>query len=83
MSTSLYYKPHIDPELGEALSFELKKAIAPRYYDHDGSLGGGWYVLDEGEIPFLEGLLAAGIEDAKVLIDAIRQYETIEIALIG
>ncbi len=82
MSTDLYYRPFIRKD-GKDLSYELKKAIAPKYYDHDGSLGGNWLVLDSDEIPYLEGIRDGGIKDAQELIDAINKYGAVEIALLS
>lgn len=83
MSTSLYYRPHVDTENGIDLSYELKKAIARQYWDNDGSLNGDWIILTEEDIPYLQGISDAGIKDAKVLIEAIKKYNAVEIALIG
>ena len=82
MSTNLYYRPVVEQD-GEDLSYELKKAISQKYWDHDGSCGGTWVPLDYEDISFLEGVLAGGIKDAKILIKAIDKYGVVEIALIG
>ena len=82
MSTSLYFRPAVSDN-GEDLSFELKKAISQKYWQHDGSLGGEWIILDDSDISFLEGVEAGGISDARVLIASIMKHDQIEIALIG
>ncbi len=35
--------------------------------------------MDAGDVPYLEGLLHGGIEDAQKLIDAIEKYDSIEV----
>jgi hypothetical protein len=83
MSSSLHYRPHINEETGLSLSFELKKAISQKYWEHDGSLGGHWIILTESDIPYLEGVRDGGIKDAGTLINEIRRYEAVEIALLA
>jgi len=43
----------------------VKAIFSGRYYDHDGSLGGGKMELTSRDLPFIQGALAAGNFDAK------------------
>lgn len=70
MSATLYWKP-VSKE-NNSLSDELKFALRKKY-------NAAKVVMGYGEIPYLEGLLHAGIEDAKDLIDAIEQHEEVEV----
>ena len=73
MSTTLKWKPVIDND-GESLSREMKSAIQKRY-DYPVSK----VVLGQDDIGFLEGLYAAGIQDAVSLIEAINTHYSIEL----
>lgn len=79
MSVSMYwYKPPSErKELGS--SYDLKRPIARRYGQHDGSCHEN-FVLDEESIPFLEGLEASDrYPDVTELIAHIREYGSVEV----
>jgi hypothetical protein len=78
MSSSLEFVP-VTPEKGQSLSFELKKSISPKYFGDDGSCHGGEAILTSEDVSFLEGMAAAGIKDARVLIDAIERVGAVKI----
>ncbi len=71
MSSDLYWKPR--ESLGEPLCTNVKDAIR-RHYGEEVLHG---IELDKGHLPFLRGLLAAGILDAKTLIDEIGRHKVI------
>jgi hypothetical protein len=66
MSTTLHWKPKITE--GQSLSKELKFALSRKL--------AGLTSIDMGreDIPYLFGLLDAGLADAEDLIDAIEQH---------
>lgn len=80
MSVNMYwYKPPSErKELGSA--YDLKWPIARRYGNHDGSCCEE-FSLNEGDIPFLEGLEASGKygEAITQLIADIRKYGSVEV----
>ena len=79
MSTNLYYRPlPAEPDKIE-LPFELKKAIAQRFWDHDGSLYGDEVRFDSQDIPYLNGLKHAGIRGAAQLINAIETHRAVKV----
>lgn len=86
MSTSPYWRPVI-PTNGHELPRGVKYALSPKYFDHDGSLGGS-VILTQDDQPFLEGVKAGsnnpevqkGISD---LIEAIQKHDAVEFFLIG
>jgi hypothetical protein len=71
----------IEPTHGHDLSFEMKVRISRKLWDTDGSTGGGDAILTEDDVPFLEGMLAAGCanvqKDCRTLIEAIKKYGVI------
>jgi hypothetical protein len=77
MSSTLVWCPAVPPS-SEGLSFEMKVRISRKLWDTDGSTGGDKAVLTEVDIPFLEGMQAAGPapvqKDCSTLIEAIRKY---------
>jgi hypothetical protein len=79
MSTTAYWKP-IVPKKGKCLSDTIKRQIARRYMDHDGSLSGS-VILDSTHNDWLQGLLDAGVDDAGILLDAIAKHSEIEVWL--
>ena len=72
MSSNLYWKP-ITVTSSRALSVELKLALKKRY----GSLNN--MCLEEVDVDYLSGIRDSGIDDADILIEAIRQYGNIEL----
>lgn len=61
------------------LPFELKKVISRRLWDTDGSTGGDPVIVDEKLIPYLEGLVHAGVHGAAGLIDLINQHGQVKL----
>lgn len=88
MSSNLYWRRvPVNPE-GEDLPSALKYKLAPRYLDHDGSLGTDWVTLGAEEIPYLEGL-RDGSTDPEVrkgietLLVALRSDGAVQICTIN
>ena len=79
MSTNAYWRPVV-PKEGNDLSDEIKRKIARRYMDHDGSLSGS-VKLGKSALGWLEGLRDSDIEDADKLIEAIEKHYEIEVWL--
>lgn len=71
MSSTLYWRP-ISKETN-SLSTGLKYALQKKY----GSSAKAAMSYDD--IPYLEGLVHGGVEDAQELINAIEQHEEIEV----
>lgn len=61
MSSTLCIRVTPEPE-DSHWSFKqpVKGIFARRFYDHDGSLGGSLVTIGAKELPWLEGVLAAG-----------------------
>ncbi len=75
MSTDLWYRPvPKDQPPAETLPYPLKRAIARRYWDHDGTLCGDELEFTAADVPYLEGLADGGVEGARELIGAIREH---------
>lgn len=79
MSTNAYWLPVVKKE-GNGLSDDIKRKIARRYMDHDGSLTGN-VKLRVTALGWLEGLRDAGVKDADTLIKAINKHGEIEVWL--
>jgi hypothetical protein len=64
----------------------LNWRLAPKYWDHDGSLSSDFRPLTEMDISFLEGI-ATGCDEAareaEKLIKLIKKYGCVEVALLG
>lgn len=75
MSSSLYWRPAPKgvPEPRD-LPEQLKKALANRFWGHDGSLLGEEVELDERIVPYLDGLSDGRVDGADDLIAAIRAH---------
>ncbi|NUR00953.1 MAG: hypothetical protein HOY79_31820 [Streptomyces sp.] len=75
MTRTLYWRPGpVQPKNG--LSDDLKRAMAPRYWGHDGAArDSDQCELTEADIPYLEDLAAKGVEGATALIKAIREHD--------
>jgi hypothetical protein len=72
MSSTLYWEP-VKPKKGKSLDTGLKWILQKRY-------GSPVQVeLDDGDIPYLQGLADANTEGAQTLIDAIEKYGRIEL----
>lgn len=75
MSSSMYWRPAPKEEPpANDLPYALKRAVAQRFWHHDGSLYGDDYELGKEDVSYLEGLADAGIDGAAELIEAIRQH---------
>ena len=79
MSTTAYWRPIVLKE-GNSIDDDLKRKIARRYMDHDGSLSGS-VNMDRADLGWLEGLRDAGVKDAEKLVEAIEKYYEIEVWL--
>ena len=86
MSSSLRWRPVAEDE---SLGYDLKWAIAPQLWGHDGSLQGDWTVVGRGFVPFLRGVSAGRREDddvrrdAERLIALIEKYGEVEVSLVN
>ena len=61
MSASLYVEPYIEKEFkGITFGHPLKGILSKRFLNHDGSCGSDTVILSEKDVPFLEGVKAAG-----------------------
>ena len=75
------------PKAPEEWAFKMpvKSAIARRYYEHDGSLGGEMITLTATELPWFEGLLAGSSFDAedtkslKAIVQVLRDGDDIDL----
>lgn len=78
MSTNLYWEP-VKPEKRRHLGYYLKFAVAPRLWNHDGSLSSDKAVLTSEHIPWLQGIADASgkevKEEARKLIKLIQEHE--------
>lgn len=75
MSSSMYWRPapkEVPPP--NELSYELKKAVARRWWDHDGSLNGGEIEIGRGHLNYLQVLADGGVEGADDLIKAVEEH---------
>lgn len=85
MSTTLYWS-RLPVEPTENGLNSLKRVLARKIWDSDGSCGEGKEVVDEELIPFLEGIVEGNGggdmgKDAKELIEAIRQYGKVQLCI--
>ena len=86
MSTSIYWEPVEQRKEHKHITDQLKYILAPRYWDHDGSLSGNEIYLGVSEIPYLCGIgdgtrdneVREGIE---ILVTAIKKYGCVKIWL--
>lgn len=80
MSSNLMWRPVL-PQTEYDLSKAMKFRISRRLWDTDGSCGIGEAFLTVSDVPFLEGMIAAGNDeiqrDCRTLIDAIEKYGTL------
>ncbi|CAG6392154.1 hypothetical protein NMG29_31335 [Streptomyces cocklensis] len=75
MNRTLYWRPGaVQPQY--ELSGDLKRAIAHRYWGHDGGArDGDQCPLTEEDIPYLEDLAEKGVDGAAALSAAIREHD--------
>lgn len=78
MSKSLYYRP-IVPTEEKILPPELKRILAKRLFDSDGSLNCEEEILTKDHNNYLTGLADAGVFGAQELLDAISAHGMIAI----
>jgi hypothetical protein len=67
------------PQEEYSLPYELKKAISPRYFNHDGSLGGSGVILTTRDMGYLAGLKDARIPGVEELMAAVEKYGKVEL----
>jgi len=77
MSSKLYWRPRSTSSM--LLSDDLKKILARKFWDHDGSLSNGPMRMNNSHLEYLCGLRDAGVEDAQKLIDGIEKFDLIEV----
>ena len=83
MSTSLYWR-ELPKEPSDHNIHDLKRIMASKFGQNDGSLGENLGTVDKDLIPFLEGIAIANdnmAEDAKSLIEAIKKYGEVELII--
>ena len=84
MSTNLYWKPVFKNQA--CIGKQIKYHLAPKLWEHDGTLCSEWTLVGSELLPFLEGLASAGNKEvsgeAKKLMSLIKKHGDIEIALI-
>lgn len=71
MSASLNWTP--PPSNGGRLSEELRRILGRKLCDTDGTIGYPT-IVNESLIPYLEGLVDAGIKDSDKLISLIEKH---------
>lgn len=74
VSTGLKWRPAVPLPDAEQLAYELKRALGRRLWGHDGSLHGDDQEVGSEFVPYLEGLVDAGLTSAQDLIDAIERH---------
>ena len=75
MSATLIYEP-VKPKNYKTLGDKLKYILIEKF-----DLRNGTQRLNNSHISYLEGLVDAGIEDAKVLITNIKKYDEVDVFL--
>jgi hypothetical protein len=87
MSSTLIMRKTPAPRDDETVSFKLpvKAILARRFYDHDGSLGGGMVTVGPEELGWFEGVLAgadrwsrAEVEDFKKMVGVLRDGGSVD-----
>lgn len=79
MSVNLHwYRPPTERKALGSGGMSLKYILAQRYHEGDGSTHAE-FTLSAKDIPFIEGLVAAGVEDSKKLLTDLRQYGTLDV----
>lgn len=83
MSSNLYMRPVPKNPPRDDLPFGLKKAIAQRFWGHDGSLFGDAIQVDRSWVMYFEGLRDSGngevAEGAAEVLAAIRDHGVVEL----
>lgn len=75
----MYWRPVSPKPEGEYVDDDVRRALARRLWDHDGSLSSDPHELSKADLPYLEGLRDGGTKDAQNLIDAIRKHGAVEV----
>lgn len=78
MSGTLVYEIENTP-YDRTLSDELRYATARKLWDTDGSVSHGTYVFTSKDIPYLEGLRDAKVEDAEKLLRLVRKHKFVRV----
>lgn len=79
MSTNAYWRIK-QPKKGHGLSDKIKRLMARRYMDHDGSLCGK-ATLRSVDMEWLTGLLDAGIEEVAPIFHELEMGNEVEVWL--
>ncbi len=71
MSSTLYWRPTC--QLGKSLGYSLKKALRRQYGGHgEGRISE--LRLCSSDMSILQGMLSAGVEEARILLDEIQKH---------
>ena len=86
MSFTLFYRPPPKMTHEKSVSDWIKYRFGPRYWDHDGTIGGSWVELAELEIPYLKGLLDGCLDtdaqqDLQAMIAMIRRDGSVQVRI--
>ncbi len=81
VTTTMYWRPAPkDVPPGHGLPDSLKRIIADRLWNHDGTLHAETAQLGtQSDLAYLEGLRDAGVDGADELLSAIRNHGLIEV----
>jgi hypothetical protein len=87
MSSSLYWRPVPSAPEGELLGMgnQLKYAVSPDLFEHDGSCSSDWVTVDAEFVTFLRGVAAGsgnntGLRlEAEDLIRLIEQHGAVQL----
>ena len=81
MSANMFWEPA--RRKANYLPDGIRRAVALKWFGHDGSLGSDRITINSRSISFLEGIIAGGNDEARsgaqALIEAIDKYDEIEI----
>ena len=81
MSVSLnWYKPPTERKSLGSCGTRLKYILAEHFGQTDGSLHSE-FALSTGAIPFVQGLVAAGVEDADKLLKDLQKYRSLDVII--
>ncbi len=85
MSSTLFIRKTPKPDKNEwHFKLPIKRFIAQKFYDHDGSCGDGQITIGPEELPWFEGILAAGTfetsdrRDFEKVVQILRDGDTID-----
>lgn len=81
----MYWRPVPKLPKESCFAYQLKYHIAPKLWEHDGTLSEEWTTVGKELLPYLEGLVSAGNEEvsseAKKLIGLIEKYDEVQVCL--